>query len=95
VPEAGEDRAARPAQRADHGAPPARDFAAAVVGRVLPVLIEKPGRKPGQLGGRSPYLQAVHMEPRAPERLIGTIQPVEIVGVGFNSLSGRIVTVRN
>ena len=72
-----------------------RAFAAAQVGRVLPVLIEKPGHRPNQLGGRSPYLQAVHMDAPAesPERLIGTIQPVEIVGVGFNSLSGRIVTV--
>jgi tRNA-2-methylthio-N6-dimethylallyladenosine synthase len=71
-----------------------RAFAAAQVGRVLPVLIEKPGHKPNQLGGRSPYLQAVHMDAPAdnPERLIGTIQPVEIIGVAFNSLSGRIVT---
>ena len=34
------------------------------------VLIEKPGRMPGQIGGRSPYLQAVHME--GSDRLIGT-----------------------
>jgi tRNA-2-methylthio-N6-dimethylallyladenosine synthase len=68
-----------------------RAFAEGCVGRVLPVLIEKKGRQPGQLGGRSPYLQAVHME--GPERLIGTIQPVEIIAVGINSLSGRIVTV--
>ena len=32
------------------------------VGRTLPVLFEKPGRHPGQLVGRSPYLQAVHAE---------------------------------
>ncbi len=67
-----------------------RDFAQSCVGRVLPVLIEKPGRNPGQVGGRSPYLQAVHMP--GPERLIGTIMPVEIVAVGNNSLSGKIVT---
>jgi tRNA-2-methylthio-N6-dimethylallyladenosine synthase len=71
-----------------------RAFAEAQVGRTLPVLIEKPGHKPNQLGGRSPYLQAVHMDaPRHnPERLIGTIQPVQILAVAFNSLSGRIVT---
>ena len=68
-----------------------RDFGRSVVGRVLPVLIEKKGRQAGQVGGRSPYLQAVHME--GPERLIGTIQPVEIVAAGNNSLSGKIVTV--
>jgi tRNA-2-methylthio-N6-dimethylallyladenosine synthase len=68
-----------------------RAFARSCEGRVLPVLIDKRGRNPGQLGGRSPYLQAVHME--APERLIGTIQPVEIVKAGNNSLLGKIVTV--
>jgi tRNA-2-methylthio-N6-dimethylallyladenosine synthase len=67
-----------------------RDFAASCVGRILPVLIEKPGRNPGQVGGRSPYLQAVHME--GPTRLIGQIIPVEIVAVGNNSLAGKIVT---
>jgi tRNA-2-methylthio-N6-dimethylallyladenosine synthase len=67
-----------------------RAFAEAQLGRVLPVLIEKRGRNPGQLGGRSPYLQAVHMD--GPERLIGTIIPVEIIALGNNSLSGRIVT---
>jgi tRNA-2-methylthio-N6-dimethylallyladenosine synthase len=67
-----------------------RAFAESCIGRVLPVLIEKPGRNPGQLGGRSPYLQAVHMD--GPERLIGRIAAVEIVAVGNNSLAGKIVT---
>ncbi len=66
-------------------------FHRSVVGRTLPVLIEKPGRQPGQVGGRSPYLQAVHME--GPERLIGQIIPVEIVEARNNSLIGKIVTV--
>jgi tRNA-2-methylthio-N6-dimethylallyladenosine synthase len=68
-----------------------RAFLHSVVGRTMPVLIEKKGRQPGQIGGRSPYLQAVHMD--GPERLIGTIQPVEIVAAGNNSLTGKIVTV--
>jgi len=68
-----------------------RAFAQSCEGRVLPVLIEKRGRNPGQVGGRSPYLQAVHLE--GPDRLIGTIQPVEIVKAGNNSLLGKIVTV--
>ncbi len=66
-----------------------RGFARSCVGRTLPVLLEKKGRRPGQLGGRSPYLQAVHLE--APEHLIGTIQPVEIIAAGNNSIEGRIV----
>ncbi|MBK8084715.1 MAG: tRNA (N6-isopentenyl adenosine(37)-C2)-methylthiotransferase MiaB [Devosia sp.] len=68
-----------------------RDFGRSVVGRVLPVLIDKRGRMPGQVGGRSPYLQAVHLQ--GPERLIGQIVPVEIVSAGNNSLAGKIVTV--
>ena len=38
----------------------AKAFDAATVGRRLPVLFERQGRKPGQIAGRSPYLQAVH-----------------------------------
>jgi tRNA-2-methylthio-N6-dimethylallyladenosine synthase len=36
-------------------------FQQATVGRTLPVLLERPGRHPGQLVGRTPYLQAVHV----------------------------------
>ncbi len=67
-----------------------RAFAQTCVGRTLDVLLEKSGRLPGQLGGRSPYLQAVHIV--APENLIGTIQPVRITAVGNNSIEGKIVT---
>ncbi len=67
-----------------------RGFARACVGRTLDVLLDKPGRLPGQLGGRSPYLQAVHLE--APASLIGTVQPVLIVAAGNNSIEGKIVT---
>ena len=67
-----------------------RAFGRSCVGKTLDVLLEKPGRLPGQLGGRSPYLQAVHIE--APQSLIGTIQRVEITGAGNNSISGKIVT---
>jgi tRNA-2-methylthio-N6-dimethylallyladenosine synthase len=67
-----------------------RAFLRSVVGRTLPVLIEKPGREAGQVGGRTPYLQAVHMD--GPTRLIGQIVPVEIIAAGNNSLTGKIVT---
>ncbi|MDX5463899.1 MAG: tRNA (N6-isopentenyl adenosine(37)-C2)-methylthiotransferase MiaB [Alphaproteobacteria bacterium] len=62
-------------------------FNAAQVGRTLPVLIEKPGRHPGQMTGRSPYLQPVHLE--APAELAGQIVDVEITGVTARSLAGR------
>ncbi len=49
-----------------------RAFNAAQVGKILPVLFEKPGRNGGQIAGRSPYLQAVHCdaarEPDRPDR---------------------------
>jgi tRNA-2-methylthio-N6-dimethylallyladenosine synthase len=65
-------------------------FHESCVGKVFDVLIDKKGRMPGQIGGRSPYLQAVHMD--GPERLIGQIIKVEIIGTSKNSLVGKIVT---
>jgi len=65
-------------------------FHESCVGRVFDVLIDKKGRMPGQIGGRSPYLQAVHMD--GPERLIGSMAHVEIIGTSKNSLVGKIVT---
>ncbi len=61
-------------------------FNAAQAGRSLPVLFEKVGRHPGQLIGKSPYLQAVHVT--APDRLIGQIVPVRIERAVANSLAG-------
>jgi len=61
-------------------------FDRSTVGRRLPVLFEGKGRKPGQIAGRSPYLQAVHVE--GPEALIGHIAEVDISAAGPNSLSG-------
>jgi tRNA-2-methylthio-N6-dimethylallyladenosine synthase len=62
-------------------------FNGAQEGRVLPVLFEKAGRRPGQIAGRSPYLQAVHCE--GDETLIGRIEPVRISSAGRTSLAGE------
>jgi tRNA-2-methylthio-N6-dimethylallyladenosine synthase len=62
------------------------EFNASCVGRALPVLFEKPGRHPGQVIGRSPYLQGVHVT--APSSLIGQIAPVAIGRAERNSLAG-------
>jgi tRNA-2-methylthio-N6-dimethylallyladenosine synthase len=62
------------------------DFNRGCTGRELNVLLEKPGRIFGQLVGRSPYLQPVHV--MAPTSLIGQIITVRITDVGSNSLSG-------
>jgi tRNA-2-methylthio-N6-dimethylallyladenosine synthase len=53
------------------------------------VLIEKPGRHAGQMVGRSPYLQAVHLA--CDLDLTGRIADVAITGAGPNSLSGKLV----
>ena len=58
------------------------------VGRELDVLLEAEGRRPGQLLGRSPFMQAVHVA--APARLKGRILPVRIEGAHPNSLAGRL-----
>jgi tRNA-2-methylthio-N6-dimethylallyladenosine synthase len=63
-----------------------RAFNARQTGRLTPVLFEKPGRHPGQVIGRSPYLQAVHCP--GGEDLIGRIEAVRIVGAAHNSLTG-------
>jgi tRNA-2-methylthio-N6-dimethylallyladenosine synthase len=66
-----------------------RAFNAASTGTVMPVLFEKPGRHAGQIGGKSPYLQAVHVE--GPAQLIGSIADVRIIEAAPNSLHGRLV----
>ncbi|HAH65155.1 MAG TPA: tRNA (N6-isopentenyl adenosine(37)-C2)-methylthiotransferase MiaB [Rhizobiales bacterium] len=63
-------------------------FDRATVGRSLEVLFEGRGRKPGQIAGRSPYLQAVHVE--GPDELIGQIADVDILAASPNSLTGVI-----
>jgi tRNA-2-methylthio-N6-dimethylallyladenosine synthase len=64
-------------------------FNRSVVGRIAPVLIEKTGRNDGQVGGRSPWLQPVHIEGSA--TLIGQILPVRIEAATRGSLSGSLV----
>jgi tRNA-2-methylthio-N6-dimethylallyladenosine synthase len=65
-------------------------FNARCVGRTLEVLFEKPGRLPGQLVGRSPYLQPV--QAMAPASLIGEVRRVTITRAGANSLFGELAT---
>ena len=63
-----------------------RSFDQQLIGQSLPVLFESKGRNPGQIRGRSPYLQAVHVD--GPETLIGEIAEVDISSAGPNSLTG-------
>ncbi len=64
-------------------------FSAACVGRVLPVLFTGPGRHPGQIAGRSPALQPVHVA--GPAHLIGAETAVKITAAHPNSLSGTVM----
>lgn len=60
-------------------------FNSATVGRHMSVLLERHGKKPGQLIGKSPWLQSVHLETAAQ---LGDLIDVEIVSAGPNSLAG-------
>ena len=62
-------------------------FNAGSVGARFDVLFERAGRYPGQLTGKSPYLQQVQAD--APADLIGRVVPVEVVATGANSLFAR------
>ncbi|GAB5468835.1 MAG: tRNA (N6-isopentenyl adenosine(37)-C2)-methylthiotransferase MiaB [Rhodospirillales bacterium] len=64
-----------------------RAFNAEKVGSVMPVLFDRPGRRPGQLVGRSPWMQSVHAS--LPTHRNGQILPIRITAAGDNSLAGE------
>ena len=63
-------------------------FNVSCVGLTLPVLFTGTGRHPGQIAGRSPYLQPVHVT--GPADLIGSEVDVTITAAHPNSLAGTI-----
>jgi tRNA-2-methylthio-N6-dimethylallyladenosine synthase len=63
-------------------------FNTGCLGTTFDILFERPGRHPGQLVGRSPYLQAVQVQ--APSTRIGELASVTITEVGSNSLFGSL-----
>jgi tRNA-2-methylthio-N6-dimethylallyladenosine synthase len=65
-------------------------FNRALVGRTVDVLFEKRGRRPGQIAGKTPYLQMVQAD--GPDDMIGKVAAVEIVECSSNSLFGRLAT---
>lgn len=66
-----------------------RDFAKGCIGKEIDLLLEKPGRMPGQLVGRSPWLQPVNVDAKASE--IGDIIRVRIIDAGPNSLFAEAI----
>jgi tRNA-2-methylthio-N6-dimethylallyladenosine synthase len=90
VPEADKDRRLQTLQallREQQAA-----FNARCVGLTMPILVTGPGRHPGQIAGRSPYLQPVHLV--GPAHLAGQEIPVRIEAAHTNSLSGATLTER-
>ncbi|MCY4237110.1 MAG: tRNA (N6-isopentenyl adenosine(37)-C2)-methylthiotransferase MiaB [Rhodospirillaceae bacterium] len=65
-------------------------FNRARLGQTMPVLLDRPGRKAGQLVGRSPWLQAVHV--MAPSQLFGSICDATIQDATTNSLAGVLIS---
>ena len=65
------------------------EFALGCVGKEIDLLLEKPGRKPGQLVGRSPWLQPVNIDAKGSE--IGDIIRVRITDAGPNSLFAQAI----
>lgn len=68
----------------------AREFNTSKVGATVPVLFAETGRKPGQIIGKTPWLQSVYAEGNP--RLIGRIVDVRLIEGHPNSLAGEIVT---
>ena len=56
----------------------------------MPVLLDRAGRKPGQMVGRSPWMQAVHVT--APPERLGRIADIAIERATANSLAGHLAT---
>ena len=63
-------------------------FNQAAVGRRTSALLERAGKRPGQLIGKTPWLQSVHLETSA---AIGEMVDVEILSAGPNSLAAAQV----
>jgi tRNA-2-methylthio-N6-dimethylallyladenosine synthase len=66
----------------------ARVFNASKVGATVPVLFAETGRKPGQIVGKTPWLQSVYAD--GDPRLIGRIVDVRLTEGHANSLAGEI-----
>ena len=65
------------------------EFNQTQLGKTVAILLEKKGRYEGQLVGRTPYLQSVHVT--AAESMIGSIASAYIEDVTPMALAGRLV----
>jgi tRNA-2-methylthio-N6-dimethylallyladenosine synthase len=68
------------------------------IGTVIPVLFDRQGRHSHQIAGRSPHMQAVHLDctdAAEAASLFGTISDVQIVSAHANSLKARLVSAES
>jgi tRNA-2-methylthio-N6-dimethylallyladenosine synthase len=65
------------------------EVARGCIGKEIDLLLEKPGRLPGQLVGRSPWLQPVNIDAKGSK--IGDIIRVRITDAGANSLFAQAI----
>ncbi|MBL4640082.1 MAG: tRNA (N6-isopentenyl adenosine(37)-C2)-methylthiotransferase MiaB [Kordiimonadaceae bacterium] len=82
-----------------------QEFNESMVGAEMDILLEREGKQAGQLIGRSPYLQAVHVDlskehnamdesaERAYSDYMGKLVRVKIAEAGPRSLKGELVSV--
>jgi tRNA-2-methylthio-N6-dimethylallyladenosine synthase len=63
-------------------------FNRGTVGKTTRILIDRKGRRPGQMIGKSPWLQSVVVETDAP---IGSMLDVSVTAAGPNSLFGAVL----
>lgn len=64
------------------------EFNQATIGKSTSLLLDRPGRRPGQLVGKSPWLQSIHVQEEG--AAIGDMIDVDIVSAGPNSLHGEV-----
>src|ERR1700710_693778 len=62
-------------------------FNAGTVGRTCRVLLERKGKLPGQLIGKSPWLQSVHL---VSDAAVGDLVEVTLAEAGANSMLGLL-----
>jgi tRNA-2-methylthio-N6-dimethylallyladenosine synthase len=70
----------------------AHAFNRQTVGRTTTILTERPGRRPGQLIGKTPWLQSAVIE--HPSATIGDLVDIEITHAFPNSVAGEVLGIR-
>ena len=65
-----------------------RRFNAGMVRRTLPVLFERRGRHPGQVAGRTPFMQWLHVD--GDDALIGSVALATVIDASPNGLAGAL-----